>query len=165
VKLLPLTVSGRIDGRPRVLVVDDDLAQRYALAELLRSDGCDVQTSSGHESWLALFKICLSEPAAWVSFVAAVDPDLVMLDIEQPSALATLGAVRRHPLTEHVPVVVIGDSTHDRSLQAALLMGAIRLVHRPLTLAGLRPLIDDVLAEAPPRNARTGDERPSLVVH
>lgn len=164
-KLIPLSMPRRIDARPRVLLVDDDLPQRYALAELLRSDGCDVHTSSGHESWLSLFKSCLNEPTAWVSFVAAVDPDLVFLAIEQASALATLGAVRRHPLTEHVPVVVLGDSTNDRSLQAALLMGAVRLVHRPLTLAGLRPLIDDVLKEAPRRFARTGDELPPLVVN
>lgn len=162
---LPMSIPRKVSGRPRVLLVDDALARRYATAQLLRSEGCDVYTSSGHESWLTLFKSCLTEPAAWVSFVAAVDPDLVLLDIDVSMALPTLGAVRRHPLTEHVPVVVVGQAADERNLQTALLLGAVRLLHRPIALSGLRPIVDGVLADARLRPARTGDERPPVVVH
>jgi CheY-like chemotaxis protein len=165
VNLFPSRIKRSAGGRPRVLLVDDDRRRRYAVAELLRSDGCEVHTSSGHESWLALFKTCLSEPATWVSFVAAIDPDVLMLDIEQPMALTTIGALRRHPLTDHIPVVVLGEEAQQRYLNAALALGAVRQLHRPLALSGLRPLVDSVLSEAPPRKARTGDETPLLEVN
>lgn len=148
-----------------MLLVDDDLPRRYALAETLRCEGCDVHSASGHESWLSLFKTCLTEPAAWISFVAAVDPDLLLIDIGQIMALATIGALRRHPLTEHVPIVVVGHELEGRSLQSALALGAVRLLHRPWGLDGLRRLVDSVIADAPPRPTRTGDERPRLEIH
>ena len=160
-----ITTPRRSAGRPRVLLADEDLGRRYALAETLRSDGCEVHSASGHESWLSLFKSCLTEPAAWVSFVAAIDPDVVFLDIGQSGALATLGALRRHPLTVHVPVVVLGDEAHQRALSTALSLGAVRLIHRPLGLASLRPLVDTVIAESPPRASRTGDECAVLEVN
>jgi len=148
-----------------VLLVDDDRVRRYSLAQLLRSDGCEVHSAAGHESWLSFFSSTLSEPAVWVSFAATVDPDLVLLEIEQPSALATLSALRRHPLTEHLPIVVLGDPVQGRSLQAARGLGAERILMRPFELGGLRDLVSLVLAEAPPRPPRTGDERHELVVH
>jgi CheY-like chemotaxis protein len=160
-----MTIPRRTDGCPRVLLVDDVRARRYALAQLLRSDGCDVQSASGHESWLSLFTSCLTEPAAWVSFVAAVDPDLVLIEIDQPTALATIGAIRQHPLTDQVPIVALGDPVHQRSLQAALGLGAVRWIHRPLALSGLRGTIDAIVSSTPPRHVRTGDELPSIVLH
>jgi CheY-like chemotaxis protein len=158
-------MTRKVAEQPRILLVDDELTRRYAVAQMLRSDGCDVHTASGHESWLALFKSCLSEPATWVSFVAAIDPDLLLLDIELPMALPTLGALRRHPLTDHIPVVVLGDEEQQRYLNAALALGAVRLLHRPLSLSSLRPMVDTVISEAPRRPPRTGDEKPSLAIH
>ncbi len=142
----------------RVLLIDDDRTRRYALAQTLRADGCDVQSASGHESWLSLFKDCLTEPAAWVSFVLAVEPDVVVLAIEQPLALATLAALARQPLTRPVPVLVLGDAADKDYVHAALSLGAVRLVERSSGFRTLGPLIETLLAESRPRAARTGAE-------
>jgi CheY-like chemotaxis protein len=152
----------RTEGDPPcIMLVDDDLWRRYVMAELLRAEGYRVESASGHDSWLALFRTCLSGPATWVSFVAAVEPDLVVMEIAvgDGTALHTLGALRRHPLTQQIPVVVLGDEASQKELDAAITLGAACYLLRPLARNGLRPVVDEVLAQLPERRARTGDEQ------
>ncbi len=148
-----------------MLLVDDDLMRRYALAQILRLDGFEVHSESGHASWLALFKSCLSEPALIVSFVAALDPDLLLLAVDGRAALPTIGALRHHPLTDHVPVIALGDRTRARELETALALGAARSLLRPISAEVLRTEVGIVLAAQRPRPARTGDEVPDLDVN
>jgi len=147
------------------MIVNDDVKSRYTLAAMLRAEGYVVQSASGHESWLALFKTCLSVPATWVSFVAAMEPDAVLLDVHMNGGggLVTLGELRRHPLTSGVPVVVIGKPSKQRLLDAALALGAARYAHLPLSRTGLKPVVDAALATVhDDLPARTGDEVPVL---
>lgn len=150
-------------GAPRVMLIDDDLRSRYATAEVLRSEGYTVLSASGHESWLALFKTCLSIPATWVSFVAALEPHIVLLDLGLSGgvALPTLGEIRRHPLTKHIPVVVVGNSGRDTTTARSL--GAAHFLPTPLSRDGLRPVVELALSESPERPPPlTGDEAPSV---
>ncbi|MSP23586.1 MAG: response regulator [Myxococcales bacterium] len=140
------------------MVVDDDLGRRYALAQLLRLEGYQVHSASGHESWLALFKSCLSVPATWVSFVAAIDPDVLLMAVDAQAALLTIGALRHHPLTDQVPVIALGDQHRPEDLATAMALGAAGSLGRPIAPDELCTQVARVLAEAPPRRPRTGDE-------
>ena len=152
---------------PQVMLVDDDLHARYTTAELIRSEGYEVHSASGHESWLSLFQTCLSVPATWVSFVAALEPDVVVLDLGMKSdlGLLTLGEIRRHPLTTYIPVVVIGSADRYAEVDAALSMGASKALLRQGLREGLatalRGVIEQLAKECPPL---LGDERPGIVL-
>ncbi len=154
----------RVTDGPRLMLIDDHLQRRYSTAQMLRSEGYEVESAAGHESWLALFKSCLSEPAMWVSFIAALEPDLILidLDLQSGSALHTVGALRRHPLTEHIPIMVLGNSRLKKELGAAISLGAIATLSRPLWLAGFGPAVDGALADAAPRRPLCGDELPEI---
>ena len=144
---------------PRVMLIDDDLHTRYATAAVLRSEGYGVLSASGHESWLALFKTSLSIPATWVSFVAALEPHLVILDLRMCGGvgLPTLGELRRHPLTRHIPIVVIADSLRDTN--TARSMGAAHFLPCPMSRGGLRPVLELALSDSPDHPPPlTGDE-------
>lgn len=123
--------------------------RRYVSAELLRSEGYEVLTASGHEGVLALFATSLSQPAAWVSFVAAHKPDVVVVDLgmESGDGLITIGALTRHPLTSHLPVLAIGEKEHRTDIAAASTMGAALGVMWPVGLEGLGPYIEDAIDE------------------
>ena len=135
----------------RVLIVDDHPRRRYISAELLRAEGYEVLTASGHEGVLALFATSLSQPAAWVSFVAAHKPDVVVVDLGLAAGigLITIGALTKHPLTMHLPVMAIGMTEHAGELSAAATMGASVGVTWPVGLEGLSPYIEDAISEAP----------------
>ncbi len=145
---LPLNPSTEKPFPTRVMIVDDDPARRYISSELLRSEGYEVLTASGHEGVLALFATSLSQPAAWVSFIAAHRPDVVIVDLGMASgdALITVGAITRHPLTMHLPVLAMGESRHAKEIDAAASMGAAVTITWPVGLEGLGPHIEDAMA-------------------
>jgi CheY-like chemotaxis protein len=74
-------MSDRVDlaGR-RLLVVDDDPADRAAVAQLARACGCDIRTAAGHAEMTTLM-------SAWA-------PELMVLDIVMPE-VDGLGILRR----------------------------------------------------------------------
>jgi CheY-like chemotaxis protein len=147
------------------MIIDDDLSSRYALASLLRSEGHFVHTASGHESWLSLFKTCLSVPATWVSFVATLDPDVLILDWQMSGGMALhiLSELRRHPLTRHIPVAVITASTPHSDTRVARSMGACCTFDRPHTFGRLKPAMDRLLqSRATTKPVLVGDERPEM---
>lgn len=113
----------------------------------MRSEGYEVLTASGHEGVLALFATSLSQPAAWVSFVAAHKPDVVIVDLGMKSGhgLVTIGALTRHPLTSHLPVLAIGKEEHAPDIAAASTMGAALGITWPVGLEGLAPYIEDAI--------------------
>lgn len=135
-------------SRPtRVLIVDDDPTRRYVSAELLRAEGYEVLSASGHEGVLALFATSLSKPAAWVSFVAAHKPDIVIVDLAMKTGdpLITVGAITRHPLTMHLPVLAIGHRAQKKEIDMAASMGASTGVTWPVGLEGLSPHIEHAM--------------------
>ena len=74
-------MSDRADLRGRrLLVVDDDPADRTAVAQLARACGCDVRAAGGHAEMTALMR-------AWA-------PELLVLDIVMPE-VDGLGILRQ----------------------------------------------------------------------
>jgi signal transduction histidine kinase len=81
--------------RPRVLVVDDNEANRLLVVETLATDGIDVVEAASGEAALASFA---SEPA-----------DLVLLDVRMPGldGFGTIDGIRKLPGGTDVPVVFL----------------------------------------------------------
>ena len=146
--MMNLQARGRTNRRrPRVVIVDEDAHKRYLIAQLLRAEGYEVLTASGHEGVLDLFSTSLSRPGAWVSFVAAHRPDVVVVDVNMSSGtgLVTIGALAKHPLTMHLPVLAIGDAARPDDLRAAPTMGAHTTLSWPIGLEGLAPYVEDLI--------------------
>ncbi len=134
----------------KVMLVDDNAQSRYVLAQQLRSEGYEVHSAAGHESWLALFNGCLSNSATWVSFVAAMEPDVLLLDLEMhgDDALSTLGELKRHPLTSNIPVITLTSDDGCFAQRAAQTLGAESSIVRPLSRRGLSPLLEPILRDS-----------------
>ena len=131
-------------GRPRVLVVDDEPANRRLLVDLVTREGCDAVVAAGGADALAIL---------------GRDPiDLVLLDIMMPEVdgLAVLAELRRRGSLPALPVVVV-TAHDDRPLRIqALSAGATDFLHKPIdhvevackvrTLIELRRLRERALA-------------------
>ena len=154
------SVSGR-----RLLVIDDDARGRYALALVLRSDGYEVHTASGHEDWLDLFHRCLSIPATWVTVAASTEPDAILLDwtLRDGMALHVLGELKGNALTKHIPVAVLMPRSDQGASDVVRSMGANVVDVAPMSRLGLgaelRRLFDKEKAPARPTYAA---DRPEI---
>ena len=74
-----MSMSADLAGR-RLLVVDDEPADRVAIAQLARACGCDIRAAGGHDEMTAVMR-------AWT-------PELLVLDIVMPE-VDGLGILRR----------------------------------------------------------------------
>jgi CheY-like chemotaxis protein len=116
----------------RVVLIDDEARRQYVTAEVLRSEGYEVLSRAGHEGVMELFRSSLSEPAAWVSFATSLRPDVVVIDLRTRDALVTIGALIRHQLTCHLPVVAIAHSGQAVEMRAARALGAAKTLAWPM---------------------------------
>jgi DNA-binding response OmpR family regulator len=82
---------------PLVLAIEDDAAIRAVYAELLTEEGFRVVTWG-------------SVPAEGPTAVAALAPDLVILDLvigQQPAGWALLAALHADPTTTRIPALIV----------------------------------------------------------
>lgn len=71
-------LSGRNDGRTRVLLAEDDVLLREGLASLLERSGLEVVGQTGNSQWI-------------LPLVRELKPELVVLDIRMPPTNTTEG--------------------------------------------------------------------------
>lgn len=120
--------------RPRILLVEDDLFIREALAELLGDEGYTVQTAAHGGHGLA-------------ALARGPDYDLILLDLVMPevSGLKFREAQLLHPAWVTVPTIVLtadlGGTAGVRSLRGAV------LAEKPLNLADLLQLVRQLCPE------------------
>jgi DNA-binding response OmpR family regulator len=129
-----------------VLVVDDQAPNRKLLADLLATQGYAVETAAGGEEALAK--------------IAALGPDLVLLDILMPglSGYEVCRRIRADPATQILPVVMVTalDPTEERikGLEAgaddflAKPINAPELLARVKSLLRIKTFHDTVQAQA-----------------
>jgi CheY-like chemotaxis protein len=74
-------------------------------------------------------------------------PDLIILDLQLPdlSADETLHRLQRSPLTQDIPVVVIGTGVTARRLQRFIDLGARACLGTPLDITELLKMLNDLL--------------------
>ena len=129
----PFVPSARFEtasGRPRVLLVEDDVHLRLALKERLTHDGCDVTE--------------LDDGVSALYCILSCDYDAVILDLSLPSrdGCDVMGAVS---LEKELPpvLVVTGGDMDDRYLARA--MGASIVLGKPSPYAEIAEALGSLL--------------------
>ncbi len=113
---------------PTLLVVDDEPAIQHAFRRAFRGGEVDVRSAG--------------TAAEAVEMVAAVRPDVVVLDVHLPDATGLEAFRRVRAVDGRVPVVLVtGHGTTDLAIEA-MKEGAFEYLLKPLELAELRELID-----------------------
>jgi DNA-binding NtrC family response regulator len=117
----------------RVLVVDDELLIRWAVAETLTQAGHTVAEAENAKETLQQLK---SGPS----------PDVILLDFRLPDSddLKLLETIRR--LVPRTPVIMMTAfgtaAVHDGALE----LGAYRVVSKPIEMRDLAPLVQQAYA-------------------
>ncbi len=122
-----------------VLVVDDDDAFRTAVAETLRLElRCDVREAG--------------DGAEALSKIKAQTPELVILDLLMPvmDGFAVLDAIRAHPATANIPVLVVTGKTLAPEEKAHLTQGMARVLTKAeYSHQALAALVRELLGNSP----------------
>lgn len=150
------------DGHARSSRADaaDSAAKKYnvlivgsaQIAEaLLDEDG-----SSGPASFA-----CQSTPEAQAAYdlVRTTEPDLVVLDADLTASIELVEALMDDPLTETVPIVVIGSFLEPSEFARYVALGVARTVAKPTSKGALRAVCDETLSPS------SGRENGGLVAH
>jgi two-component system response regulator HydG len=116
-----------MDPKARILVVDDEVNARTALAEFLREEGYAVESAG--DAFKALGKL------------ADFAPDLVLTDLKMPGmdGIELLGKVREHD--PDVPVVVMTAFGAVETAVGAMRAGARDYITKPVNVGELQVVI------------------------
>lgn len=111
----------------RVFVVDDN-PDNFRLMQHL-TNGTRYHLSATHD------------PALAVSLVEENPPEMILLDVMMPNidGWEVLGRLRRHPISEAIPVIVCTILAHE---EMALALGARGFIHKPITRENLLSELD-----------------------
>ncbi len=129
----------------KVLVIDDQDSLCNMLVRMLESSDFEARSAENGTEGMA---ICRD----WV-------PDIVLTDIFMPEqdGLETIRAVRK--LRKDIGIIAMsggGEMGEFEMLRTARMMGAMRILTKPFTMAELRNTLDEVLTETA---ATTPDEK------
>jgi two-component system response regulator RegX3 len=135
-----MTVAGSVDGRIRILVVEDEESYREALQAGLRQEGFVVELAADGLDGLRQF--------------AARPPDLVLLDVLLPGLSGTEVCRRMRDLAP-VPVIMVTALDAEVDVVLGLELGAADYVTKPYRFRELVARIQAVLRRVqPPTVAR-----------
>ena len=119
-------------GKLRVLLVDPSRERSAALASALEDEGHQVVGP-------------LAAPADLHASVAAVDPDVVIIDLESPNR-DTLEDMRRIGEERPRPIVMFVDESDDQSIRSAVRAGVAAYVVRGASPERVKPLLEVAIA-------------------
>lgn len=123
--------------QPRVLVVEDDKFLRHACEASLRRRGFDVVSAVDGEEGLRMAR---ADPL----------PDVVLLDLLMPklSGIDVLRALKNHPETAAIPVLILSNSSRQADKEHAAQLGAAGYyVKANLSLKELAVQVERLTAE------------------
>ncbi|WP_084386695.1 EAL domain-containing response regulator [Castellaniella caeni] len=109
-----------MDGRPRLLIVDDAAANLHTLVGVFRGDYAIAAATSGRKA----IEMARRAP----------HPDLILLDIQMPDmdGYAVLAALKQDASTAGIPVIFVTALTGAADAARGLLMGAADYVTKPI---------------------------------
>ncbi|TVQ95975.1 MAG: response regulator [Desulfovibrionales bacterium] len=116
---------------PNVLIVDDSMFQRFALAKTVKGLGYDViEAKNGQE--------CLDA-------VARSAPDMILLDLNMPvlNGFEVLEALQSQKST--IPVVVVSADIQESSRERCLKLGARAVLGKPFQDQKLAVLLSELV--------------------
>jgi DNA-binding NtrC family response regulator len=119
-----------ISHKPHVLIVDDESLIRWSIAETLIHAGWEV-TEAGNAS------------ETLQRLAAGRAPDVILLDYRLPDSddLKLLETIRR--TVPNSPVVMMTAFGTPAMQAGALELGAVRVVHKPIEMHDLLPLVQE----------------------
>lgn len=121
----------------RILVVDDVPANVEILSFHLEDEGYEVvEAQSGEQALLTLQN-------------TDKEIDLILLDVMMPvmSGLDVLAQVKRNPITENIPVILVTANADDQNVAEGLDMGAFDYIIKPYSLVVLLARVRAALRE------------------
>jgi CheY-like chemotaxis protein len=121
----------------RVLIVDDERANRDLLEIMLSPEGFDLVTAASGEEALAL--------------VADHPPDLILLDVMMPrmNGYQVAAAIKGDAATRRIPVILISGLDDAGARTAGLNAGAGAFLQRPVDRAELCECVNALLGKVP----------------
>ena len=128
----------------KALIIDDSATVVAALRKILRSAGYATREAGDAEQGLAM--------------IGQEQPDLVFLDIILPgmNGFGALRAIRKDPVTQHIPVIMISGNEHATEQFYAERIGADDFMKKPFSRFEVFARIENLLdASRVPR--RKGD--------
>jgi len=131
-------------GRPTVLVVEDEAAQREVLAYNLAAEGFSVATADNGEEALLL--------------IAEAVPDVIVLDWMLPlvSGIEVCRRLKSRPRTRMVPIIMLSARAEETDRVRGLETGADDYVTKPYSVAELMARVRNQLRRVRP--AATGEK-------
>jgi two-component system KDP operon response regulator KdpE len=119
----------KINPLGTVLLVNDEPDFSFALIEILRKDGFDVQ--------------CASSCQEAISVIKKASPDLLLVDFTMPAkcGLALIRRLRKTSGWEEKPIIVTSARTAPQDRDAALEAGADTFLPKPFSRRDLRATI------------------------
>ncbi len=121
------------DGRRRIVVVEDDSANRLFFADYLTFSGFTV--------------LALSHGLDLEQQLKEFQPDLLMLDLGLPEidGYALLKQVRSSAMWQRLPVIVVSGYAFAEDQHRALALGAQKYLVKPVHLHQLTQAVETVL--------------------
>lgn len=111
--------------KPRILVADDELDLLRVVCDSLEAEGFSVETASNGREALRLIR--------------ANPPDIAVLDLRMPflDGFEVCRELRKDPLYEHLPVIILSASGSRSSKVTGLELGADDFITKPVDLPEL----------------------------
>ena len=138
----PPAAAAAQDTRHVLYVEDNDANTAVVQAALSSRPWIKLSVASTIEAGLAALHDRLRGPL----------PQLILLDVHLPDAsgMDYLKLAKANPETQHIPVVMISADALPEQIDNALKAGASAYLTKPLQIAALLELVDDLLKLSPP---------------
>jgi two-component system cell cycle response regulator DivK len=133
--------ESRQPRRPRVLVADDSAESREFISDTLGPQFEIFEAADGQEA---------------VDKVAAVHPDIVLMDIQMPrmDGYAALARIRQDPRLGKLPVIALTAFAMQGDREKAMAAGFDAYVSKPVDPRSLRSQVAQLVQALPPDTAR-----------
>ena len=128
----PFGLVAVVPARPRILLAEDDVEEREAIAAGLEGDYEVAQVADGEQA---------------IASARLGAPDLLVLDLRLPGldGLGVLDTLRGDLQTAELPVILLSGQADDATRVRALDLGAADFVQKPTSLQELRARIERTL--------------------
>lgn len=137
----------------KALIIDDSATVVVALRKILRSAGYATREASDAEQGLTM--------------IGQEQPDLIFLDIILPgmNGFGALRAIRKDPVTQHIPVIMISGNEHATEQFYAERIGADDFMKKPFSRFEVFARIESLLdASRVPRRKSDAAPEPAAPV-
>lgn len=124
--------------KPRVLLIEDNEANRHLATFLLEQSGCEVH--------------CAGDGALGLALAASLQPALIVLDIQMPEmdGYEVAARLRRETGTASIPILVVTSYAQAGDRQRALALGVADYLEKPFEPGDFIARVSRLLPPGPP---------------